>query len=394
MFVGRFSALSDRTIDFDDGMLLVADAERLLLLNESACRIWNGLAAGLTPDEIAAALAAANGAGAAAIRADVELVAAQADALLDETAAADGASDPPLTRAPSWAAEWMCRVGGRRFSLAVENPVHVRQLKLLLGHLEVADGVAEMRLEVRDAGGGRSVIVQDGRERARISGLAGLRGTIHAAMIERIWPDRPYCALIHGGAVALGETGLCFPAFAGSGKTTLIAHLIGRGFDYLSDDLTPVDGSGTMLPWPMPLSVKEGSWRAIEPLHPGLADQPSFDTIKGKARLLMAPADAVRDRPTRLGALVFPQYREGAETELVALRPFAALERLYKAGIWLGHPLDPDRVRIFLAWLRRTPAYALTYSNLNEAESEILCLPAVSGRRPMPLAGRQLKPAA
>ena len=394
MFVGRFPALSARTIDFDDGMLLVADAERLFLLNETACRIWKGLAAGLTPEEIAAALAAANGDGAATIRADVELVAAQADALLDQAAAPEGPADPPLIRAPSWAAEWLCRVGGRRFSLAVENPVHVRQLKLLLGHLEVADGVAEMRLEVRDAGGDRSVILQDGRERARISGLAGLRGTIHAAMIERLWPDRPFCALIHGGAVALGETGICFPAFAGSGKTTLIAHLIGRGFDYLSDDLTPVDASGTMLPWPMPLSVKEGSWRAIDPVHPGLADQPSFETIKGKARLLMPPAESARDRPTRLGALVFPQYREGAETELVELRPFAALERLYKAGLWLGHPLDPERVRQFLAWLRCTPTYALTYSRLNEAESEILCLPALAGRRLTRQAGEPLKPAA
>ena len=80
--------------------------------------------------------------------------------------------------------------------------------------------------------------------------------------------------------------------------------------------------------------------------------------------------------------------------QLVELRPFEALERLYKAGIWLGHPLDPDRIRQFLAWLRRTPAYALTYSRLNEAESEILCLPALAGRRVEPMSGVQLRPAA
>ena len=372
--------LKDRTIEFDGGMLLVADAERLLLLNESASRIWKGLAAGLTPDEIAAALAEGNGEDAAAIQADVGMVVAQANALLGEPSAPTSPAVPPLSGEPIWAAQWMCRVRGRQFSLAVENPAHGRQLKLLLGHLEVEDGVAEMRLEVRDAGSGRSVIVQDGRERARISGIIGLRGTIHAAMIERLWPDRPFCALIHGGAVALGETGICFPAFAGSGKTTLIAHLIGRGFDYLSDDLTPVDASGTMLPWPMPLSVKQGSWRAIEQVHPGLSDEPSFETLKGTARLLMPQADIVRDEPTRLGALVFPQYREDAQTDMVELRPFEALERLYKAGIWLGHPLDPDRVRQFLAWLRRTPAFSLTYSRLNEAESEILCLLAADSR--------------
>ena len=198
-------------------MLLVADAERLLLLNEFACRIWKGLAAGLTPDEIVAALAGANGEGADTIRTDVERVVAQTNALLDETASPPCPADPspPLSREPLWAAQWMCRVRGHQFSLAVENSAHGRQLKLLLGHLEVEDGVAEMRLEVRDAGGGRSAIFQDGCERARISGVAGLRGTIHAAMIEHLWPDRPFCALIHGGAVALGRSRDLLPGLRG-----------------------------------------------------------------------------------------------------------------------------------------------------------------------------------
>src|SRR5689334_21394421 len=97
---------------------------------------------------------------------------------------------------------------------------------------------------------------------------------------------------MHAGAVARDGCAIGFPAPSGSGKTTLIAGLIARGFTYVSDDLVAVAAAdGRVAPWPMPLSIKAGSWPLLEPLHPQLAEAPAILAGGRKARLL-APPDA------------------------------------------------------------------------------------------------------
>ena len=54
---------------------------------------------------------------------------------------------------------------------------------------------------------------------------------------------------------------------SGSGKSTLAAGLIGQGYDFLADDLVALaEPDGAIVPWPLPLSIKQGS---IEVIHRG-----------------------------------------------------------------------------------------------------------------------------
>src|SRR5262245_19307922 len=168
-------------------MLLVADAERLLIYNESARFIWEALSEGLSQDEIVVTIADDHGIDPGRVRAEVSSMIAEwegNDLLGGPTHPLQAPVASPLApEDPVWAAHWVCRIRDKRIRLAIEDPAHARSLQLLFGHLAV-EAPADMSLEVRSAGEGRSAIIQDGRERARISGMTGLRDTIGAAMVE------------------------------------------------------------------------------------------------------------------------------------------------------------------------------------------------------------------
>jgi hypothetical protein len=361
-------------------MLLVASAERLVAYNSTAHQVWSALAEGRTPADAASALAGSFGLEPDEARQHVDSIVAHwfHEGLLTAGQApdppADAVSQKPLPfAAPSWAARWMCRFSNHVIEFAVEDARRALFLRQPFSPLEVESGPADIRVQVRALDDDTSVIFIDGRERARISGQPGLKESIHQALIEILWPGRPVSALIHASAVALHDAGLAFPAPSGSGKSTLVAHLIANGFQYLADDLTPLDASGCLLPWPVPVSVKEGSWSLLEEFHPELRSRPAFKVRQTQARLF-APRGAWTAQPTPLKALVFPRYVAAARLELEAIRPFEALVLLREAGLWLGYPLAEERVRRFLSWLESIPAYTIRYGGLADATGEIVKL--------------------
>lgn len=85
--------------------------------------------------------------------------------------------------------------------------------------------------------------------------------------------------MLHAGAVSDPLTGrsLVFVAAGGTGKTTL-SRLLGKRLGYVTDETVGIDASGTIHPYPKPLSVR----RADEP---AIKDELSPDTLG----LLKAP---------------------------------------------------------------------------------------------------------
>ncbi len=363
--------MSAARIPFDGGSLVAADDQRLLILNRAASEIWEALDAGWSPRELARTLSSSQGLDIEQLDREIGAIASVRDGHRTEAPLVAGAEDGLVAGDPTWSTRWRCRIRGRTIGFYVEEARRARALRPLLAHLECGDGPESLRIEVRKLGGGRSLVSVDGRPRAEIQGEVGLRDTVHAAIIAHLWPERALLTLIHGGAVALGGTGICLPAFAGSGKTTLIAWLGGRGFRYLADDMCPVDRSGHIIPWPVPLNVKEGSWMALSPLHPDLAKGRRLTTSKGRSTLVVPAGEVWQAEPISSSLLVFPRFEAGSGTGIEPLSPFMALERLVEAGMWLGHPLTDEKVRAFLAWLEAVPAYALTYGRLEEAEDAI-----------------------
>ncbi len=120
----------------------------------------------------------------------------------------------------------------------------------------------------------------------------------------------------------------------GSGKSTLCAALLARGWRLLSDELALLDPArGRLLPVPRPVALKGASIELIEELLPSLRIGRVFaPTHKGTLAHLRPPTEAVERQaePALPGWIVFPTHAENANTRLVPLRKAAGFLRLEK----------------------------------------------------------------
>ncbi|RKY62471.1 MAG: hypothetical protein DRP95_01480 [Candidatus Latescibacterota bacterium] len=75
--------------------------------------------------------------------------------------------------------------------------------------------------------------------------------------------------IFHAGVVAKEGVGVILPAEPGGGKTSLVAAMLERGFEYLSDEFAVLDpGSMKVLPFPKSLCFKEGGIELFPHLKP------------------------------------------------------------------------------------------------------------------------------
>jgi hypothetical protein len=118
----------------------------------------------------------------------------------------------------------------------------------------------------------------------------------------------------------------------GSGKSTLCAALLARGWRLLSDEFALIDPvRGWLLPIPRPVALKGVSIGLVERLLPHLQMGCVFaDTRKGVLTHLRPPTEAVERQGEQAlpGWVVFPRHAEDAATKLVPLRKAAGFLRL------------------------------------------------------------------
>jgi HprK-related kinase A len=129
--------------------------------------------------------------------------------------------------------------------------------------------------------------------------------------------------MIHAAVVEKDGCAAILPAPPGSGKSTLCAALVHRGWRLLSDELALIRlRDGVIVPLPRPISLKNAS---IDVMRAYL-DAPVFSpavgyTHKGTVAHLKAPADSVaRGAETARPAwIIFPQYAPGEEAVLTPM---------------------------------------------------------------------------
>lgn len=181
---------------------------------------------------------------------------------------------------------------------------------------------------------------------------------LHAAVVER-----------HGRA-------LLMPAFPGSGKSTFSAALMLRGWRLLSDEfalIRPTDPELRIHPLPRPIALKNTSIEVIRQFSPEAHLGPTFPkTRKGDVAHLMASLDSQRRsrEATVPACFVFVNYQAGAATELAPLAKGQAFLRI--SGNSFNYRLQGARgFQAVSALVERCPAYVLTYSDLEQAITQI-----------------------
>ncbi len=175
---------------------------------------------------------------------------------------------------------------------------------------------------------------------------------LHAAVVER-----------YGRAMIL-------PAPPGSGKSTLCAGLINRGWRLLSDELALIDPETvTLTPNPRPVSLKNDSIDIIKSFASEAVFSPVVhETVKGRVAHMRPHADAVRrsNEMARPGWVVLPSYVAGQEPRLEPMPKAEALLRLAENSF--NYATHGQRgFEVLADVVDQCDCYRFSYGNLDEA---------------------------
>ena len=349
----------------------------MFILNPTAQWIWESRAAGLDPGEIARNMAD---------RFSLSLDAAKADLqkILSQWAASD--LEPRQTR-PISEGEATCRSDGVVYREAsrhlggpalFERVVHFGKADIIIrdytgvltdllepltrnlprAGLQAGQGQVDIFMDDN-----QFVVSHNGLETGRDDLDIAAVGLVVQAMLELGYANTPIAAYFHGAAGALNGQGVLLPGTGGSGKSTLIASLVHAGWTYLCDDTVPLDTSGSILPVPLNICLKAGSWAPLKSLYPDLDAQPVYQRIGQEVRYL--PMTGAAPPAQKVHRIVFPQYTPGHRVHLQALPPEQVLQRLVQAHAWIAP--HPGNARALFACLESVPACEMRYATSAQA---------------------------
>lgn len=176
--------------------------------------------------------------------------------------------------------------------------------------------------------------------------------------------------IIHAAVVERGGNAVILPAPPGSGKSTLCAALVNRGWRLLSDELALIRVSdGKIIPLPRPVSLKNESIDIIQRYEPdAIFSRRISDTMKGTVAHMKVPSDSIaRATETAQAAwVIFPKYQAGSAARLEVLPRGRAFMRVADNAFNYSL-LGVQGFETMAGLIDASLCYDFTYSILDEA---------------------------
>ena len=164
---------------------------------------------------------------------------------------------------------------------------------------------------IEEAADGRFSVGADGDP--PVAGLT--RGDLPTFVMETVVrgliKDLTTAVALHAGAVTYNGKAVLIAGPTGAGKSSLVAWLIGSGFDYHSDEIALLFAGGTtILGLPRTLVLKPGSADNILalPSYQGAKSVVGGEHVMLRPRFLK-PQEA---KPHPCGLIIFPRYEPGS----------------------------------------------------------------------------------
>lgn len=180
--------------------------------------------------------------------------------------------------------------------------------------------------------------------------------------------------LVHAAVLEKAGRAVILPAPTGSGKSTLCAALALRGWRLFSDEMGVFSlHDGWLCPNPRPVSLKNDAIGLIGAFDSRARLTRTFrHTPKGDVAYMHAPADAVMraQEKARAGLIVAPAYAQDAAASLTPMSAIEGFRCLTENAVNYGSMLQVGFDMITHV-AETCPAYALTYSRLDDAISLI-----------------------
>ena len=185
-------------------------------------------------------------------------------------------------------------------------------------------------------------------------------------MTERVQLLRANLFFVHGAALAVAERCVIISGESGSGKSSLAWFMSHNGFDYLSDELAPVDPAVLHVePYPHALCLK----------NKPLSEQALPDSTQYTEGTIHVPAyelpTRALDRPCPLSFLIFIDGTlNGRDLVVRAISSAESAARLYSNGLnHLSHQGDGLPVVVDMA--SGLPSYLMSGGTVEERAQAI-----------------------
>lgn len=176
--------------------------------------------------------------------------------------------------------------------------------------------------------------------------------------------------IIHAAVIEKGGYAAILPAPPGSGKSTLCAALVSRGWRLLSDELTMVRISdGKIMPLPRPISLKNQSIEVIQDYVPNaIISRKVLDTMKGTVAHMKVPTDSIACAAKAVPPawIIFPKYQAGATARLEAIPQSRAFMQVADNAFNYSL-LGSKGFEVLAGVIDKSSSHVFTYSVLDEA---------------------------
>lgn len=181
---------------------------------------------------------------------------------------------------------------------------------------------------------------------------------------------RAFLAL-HAGAVTTREGAILLPASRDTGKSTLVASLLQRGFRYLSDEIGPIDPvTGRAYPFPKHLHLDQNALNSFPGLEERLADRNGHSRGRLDRTVRPQDLDAEIGEPSPVRAVVFMTSERDGSPRLTPMTKAEAIERMAENCFNL-HRYAERGVILFSRIAASAPAFTLEGGSAQE-RAEVL----------------------
>ena len=254
----------------------------------------------------------------------------------------------------------------------------LRAVDAVIGHL-ATDSTAEPTVTIDLSGHKlpdgflRTDVYRDEEPVAYASRQSMIGPVVKSVLWQTAVNSHDFLFYIHAGVVGKGDGCILLPAQAGSGKSSLTAALVHRGFRYYSDEVALIQRSDFLVPpTPLAICVKSTGWDLMGKYYPNIGDVLMHWRDDGKRVRYIPPPKSEKWAPAPVTHIVFPRYDEHAETALQPISQLQALGRLMAECLALRQRLDRDIVQQLIDWIKKIDCYELTFSSLDAAVDAVV----------------------
>lgn len=220
-----------------------------------------------------------------------------------------------------------------------------------------------LRLDLRKSGDDQFELTGAGK----VLESGGLGPVVHAALTEAqrhlidALPDG--ALLLHAASVSRGEQSVLIAGESRSGKSSLTAWLLARGFDYRSDEITALMPGERLDGLRRPLVVREDVWESVAHL-PWITQ---VIALANNDRLVQAPT-ASDAAALDCGLIIFTEFTKGATAWLEPIAPARAAALLMARNHGGRQVADSGFASIFRL-AARVPAVRLVYGDIAQLDA-------------------------